>query len=82
MSNAISPVRQMRMRQGLSITQFAHALGMSYASVSACELGYYKGIPGSWRESIEAMGESYDELHEAQQTWRRRQGADITAGGN
>ncbi len=81
MSNGVSPVREMRLRQGLSITQLAQALGVSYAAVSACELGHYTGIPSSWRDSIEAMGESFDELHDAQQAWRRRQGANVTAGG-
>jgi len=81
MPNEISPVREMRLRQGLSIKQFAQALGVSYAAASACELGHYTGVPGSWRDSIEAMGESFDELHDAQQAWRRRQGANVTAGG-
>lgn len=81
MSDKPSPVREMRLRQGLSIKQFAQALGISYAAASACELGHYTGVPGSWREGVEAMGASYDELHEAQQAWRCRQGANVTAGG-
>lgn len=80
MSNELSPIREMRLRQGLSIKQFAQALGVSYAAASACELGHYTGIPGSWREGIEAMGASYDELNEEQQAWRRRQGANVRGG--
>lgn len=80
MSNELSPVREMRLRQGLSIKQFAQALGISYAAVSACELGHYMGVPSSWREGIEAMGKSYDALHEAQQAWRRKQGANVRGG--
>ena len=61
--------------------EFAQALGCSYAALSACELGHYTGIPAPWRASIEALGEDYESLHEAQRAWRRRQGANATAGG-
>ena len=76
-----SPIRELRQELGLGMREFAQALGCSYADLSACELGHYTGIPAPWRTSIEALGEDYESLHEAQRAWRRRQGANAAAGG-
>lgn len=76
-----SPMRELRQELGLSMREFAQALGCSYAALSACELGHYTGIPSTWRDSLESLGEDYESLHEAQRAWRRRQGANATAGG-
>ena len=76
-----SPIRELRQGLGLSMREFAQALGCSYAALSACELGHYTGIPAPWRASIEALGEDYEDLNEAHRAWRRRQGANAAAGG-
>ncbi len=76
-----SPMRELRQELGLSMREFAQALGCSYAALSACELGHYTGIPAPWRANIETLGEDYEELNEAHRAWRRRQGANATAGG-
>jgi transcriptional regulator with XRE-family HTH domain len=76
-----SPMRELRQELGLSMREFAQALGCSYAALSACELGHYTGIPSTWRDSLESLGEDYESLHEAQRAWRRRQGANAAAGG-
>ena len=76
-----SPIRELRQELGLSMREFAQALGCSYAALSACELGHYTGIPSTWRDSLESLGEDYESLHEAQRAWRRRQGANAAAGG-
>ncbi len=76
-----SPMRELRQELGLSMREFAQALGCSYAALCACELGHYTGIPATWRDSLESLGEDYESLHEAQRAWRRRQGANAAAGG-
>ncbi len=76
-----SPIRELRQELGLGMREFAQALGCSYAALSACELGHYTGIPATWRDSLESLGEDYESLHEAQRAWRRRQGANAAAGG-
>ena len=76
-----SPMRELRQELGLSMREFAQAIGCSYAALCACELGHYTGIPSTWRDSLESLGEDYESLHEAQRAWRRRQGANAAAGG-
>jgi len=76
-----SPMRELRQELGLSMREFAQAIGCSYAALCACALGHYTGIPATWRDSLESLGEDYESLHEAQRAWRRRQGANAAAGG-
>ena len=76
-----SPMRELRQELGLSMREFAQAIGCSHAALCACELGHYTGIPATWRDSLESLGEDYESLHEAQRAWRRRQGANAAAGG-
>ena len=67
------PITSLRARHGLSQTQLAHALGVSYQKVWQAERGYLRSLPSGWSEPLREMGEDFDALQQQHRAWMRAQ---------
>ena len=67
------PITSLRARHGLSQTQLAHALGVSYQKVWQAERGHLRSLPSGWSEPLREMGEDFDALQQQHRAWMRDQ---------
>jgi transcriptional regulator with XRE-family HTH domain len=67
------PITSLRARHGLSQTQLAHALGVSYQKVWQAERGHLRSLPSGWSEPLREMGEDFDTLQQQHRAWMRAQ---------
>lgn len=66
-----NPVKAARMRLGISRTDAALKIGVTYYRVAAVELGHPQSIPQGWRAGCVALGLDYDALQTEYQAWRQ-----------
>jgi hypothetical protein len=66
-----NPIKQARARLGLSRTDLALKLGVTYYRVAAVELGHPQSIPQGWRAGCDALGLDHSALQVEYQAWRQ-----------
>jgi hypothetical protein len=65
-----SPIRIWREKLGLGVNDLACIVGLSRHSVTYVEQGYSSGVPVSWKQGVERLGASYDDLSREYTAWR------------
>lgn len=76
----MNPVKKTRERLGLSVKELALALGVSYSTVMAHEVGLPRRLGASLRPGLQKLGINIEELAEAYARWREETGEVVLAG--